>query len=140
VRSTRVRKFWIGSALLLICGLVVLTLCLMRPESPQIIGNLYKRDVAEIRKAIWRKRHPPLLPNWSSGSLVQVPGLLWHRIRASKERIFRTEVRNEQFVAVLGRSMADAKEHKYVFWCVFRDSKGWVAEAEYRLTENRFEP
>ena len=108
-----------------------------QPEQPiQVLGGLSKREVADIRKAVWHKTHPPILPDFSVKSFRAAPGLIVQRFGRSNPKIFKMEGRNQAFVAVFGRSAADANSHRYVFWCVFGGTNGRLAEKEYPLSDH----
>lgn len=128
-------KIILGAVLVVMAVAATLRLAL-RPEQPiQVLGGLSKREVADIRAALWRKTHPPILPDFSMQSFRAAPGLLVQRFGRSNPSIVKMEQRNQAFVAVFGRSADDAKHHRYAFWCVFRDKNGWLAETEYHLSD-----
>jgi len=130
-------KVIIGAMLLLVTVVVSLMVA-PRPEEPiQVLGALSKPEIADIRKAVWywSKTHPPILPDLSAKSFLAAPGLMLQRFGRPTPKIFKMEARNQGFVAVFGRSSADEQTHRYVFWCVFRGTNGWLAEAEYRLAD-----
>lgn len=123
-------------AVLLIATVVVL-LVAPRPEEPiQVVGSLSQQEISDIRKAVWTKTHPPILPKLSTQALLAAPGKLLKRYTTSVPAIVKMEARNEVFVAVFGRSPADVQTQQYYFWCVFKGPTGWQADAEYHLTEN----
>ena len=127
-------KVIIGAVLVVVTVAATL-LVTSRPETQiQVLGGLSKREIADIRKAVWHKTHPPVLPDFSAKSFRAAPGLIVQRF--SNPKIFKMEARNQAFVAVFGRSAADANQHRYVFWCVFRDTNGWLAEEEYHLADH----
>lgn len=107
------------------------------PEEPvEVFGNLSISEIAGIRQAVAHRSHPAILPDFSTHSLLAAPGLLLQRFGRSRPRIFKMEARNQEFVAVFGRSTADAEAHRYVLWCVFRQTNGWLAEAEYHSSDH----
>jgi hypothetical protein len=125
----------LGAVLVVVMAAVSLRMALP-PERPiQVLGALSKRDIADIRKAVWDKTHPPILPDFSVRSFLSAPGLMRQRFGRANAQIFKMEARTQGFVAVFGRSTADARAQRYVFWCVFRETNGWRAEAEYHLTD-----
>ena len=128
-------KVIIGAVLVLVTVAATL-MVVSRPEEPiQVLGALSKREVADIRKAVWYKTHPPILSGLSAQRFIAAPGLMLRQFWRPNPKIFKMEARNQGFVAVFGRSAADEQTHRYVFWCVFRGTNGWLAEAEYHLAE-----
>lgn len=129
-------KLAIG-AVLLFATLATTLIITSRPEQPiEVLGGLSNKEIEDVRKAVWIKIHPKILPNFSARSFRAAPGLLLQRFGKSQPKIFKMEARNQEFVAVFGRSAADAQAHSYVFWCVFRRTNSWRAESEYHLTEH----
>ena len=127
-------KLAIGAVLII--GIVVTLMVVRAPEQPiQIVGDLSKQDVAAIRKAVWKKTHPPILTDFSTKSFFAAPHKLL-KLFARTPTIFKMEVRNQVFVAVLGRPSAEAQPSYYVFWCVFKEKNGWQADAEYHLNNH----
>jgi hypothetical protein len=123
-------------AVLVVATVAAILLAATRPEPPiQVLGALSERDIADIRKAVWYKTHPPILSGFSAQSLLAAPGLMLRRFWRPNPKIFKMEARNQEFVAVFGRSTADAQTHRYVFWCVFRGTNSWLAEAEHHLAD-----
>ena len=124
-------------AVLVSAMLATTLMIVLRPEEPiEVLGYLSKREIADVRKAVWFKTHPKILPDFSARSFLAAPALLLQRFGKSQPKIFKMEARNQEFVAVFGRSPADAQAHSYVFWCVFRQTNGWLAEAEYHLADH----
>jgi hypothetical protein len=126
----------IGAVLVLIMVVATLVLALQSEQPIQVLGGLSKREIADIRKEVWHMTHPSILPDFSARSFRAAPGLIVQRFGRSNSKIFKMEARNQEFVAVFGRSTADAQAHRYIFWCVFRETNGWRAEAEYHLTDH----
>jgi hypothetical protein len=124
-------KLAIGGVL--VVGIVVTLMVVRAPEQPiQVVGNLSKQDVAAIRKAVWKKTHPPILTDLSTKSFLAAPHKLV-TLFARTPTIFKMEVRNQVFVAVLARPPSEAQPSYYVFWCVFKEKNGWRADDEYHL-------
>ena len=114
--------------------LVAILLQTLPPEEPvQVLGDLSKHDIAEIRAGVWRKMYPPIFPDLSIQSLRAFPGLLLQRFKKPKLRISIIEARTYGFVAVLGRPTAGTQKEPCVFWGVFRETNGWQVLTEYRL-------
>jgi len=125
-------KLTIGAVL--VFGIVATSTVVRTPEQPiQIVGDLSKQDVAAIRKAVWKKTHPRILTDFSTKCFLAAPHNLL-KVFARTPTIFKMEVRNQVFVAVLGRPPTDAQPSSYVFWCVFKEKNGWRAGAEYHLS------
>jgi hypothetical protein len=128
-------KVIIGVVLLLV-SVVAALMVSPGPEEPiQVLGALSKREIPDIRKAVWYKTHPPILSGFSAQNILATPGLMLRRFWRPNPKIYRMEARTHGFVAVFGRSAADAQTHRYIFWCVFRETNGWAADAEYHLAD-----
>ena len=124
-------------AVLVVVTVAATLIVAQQPEQPiQVLGGLSKREVADIRTAVWHKTHPPILPDFSVRSFRVAPGLIVQRFGRSSPKIYKMEARNQAFVAVFGRSAADANRGQYIFWCVFRGTNGWLAEEEYHLSDH----
>lgn len=99
----------------------------------EVQGNLTQPEVVEIRRAIWHKLHPPILPNLSFQSLREAPERLIGRFRPAPARVYTIEARTPNFVAVLGRPTTTNTGVTCFFWGVFREKNGWVVYNEYHL-------
>jgi hypothetical protein len=118
---------------MLIFGAVVAT---RHPDAPiQVVGELSKQEVAEIRVALWRKIHPPILPDFSARSLLGAPRRLLEQFTMADAKVWRIEARTHGFVAVIARAPASPNGEKFIFWSVFRGTNCWRVEHEYRLRD-----
>jgi hypothetical protein len=120
-----------------IVGLVLIPVALglalavsMRHEEPiQVSGDLSKRDVADICRAVRRKiSPPPILPDLSVSSLRAAPGALLRRFDKSNQRIYKVEGRTYGFAAVMTKSGKATAPMSRVFWGVFRGTNTWSVE------------
>jgi len=102
-------------------------------SSMEVQGELTRLEVAQIRQAVWRKLHPPILPTVSLQSLREAPGRLAARFRPTHVSIYSIEARTANFVAVFGRPSAKDSGTVYFFWGVFRETNGWKVYNEYHL-------
>src|SRR5262245_22676687 len=91
----------------------------VRSEEPiQVAGDLSKREITDIRAAVFHYVHPPILPDLSARSLKAAPGLILERFGKTKPKIWKIEARTHGFVAVIGRAPQEEQNRPYVFWGV----------------------
>jgi hypothetical protein len=103
----------------------------LQSEAPiQVLGDLSKREVADIRGAVRHYRHPPILSDLSVQSILAAPGLVLRRLGDSRLKVWTMEARTHGFVAVTARPLPGGQGQPY-FWAVFRETNGWQVGGEY---------
>ncbi len=90
----------------------------------QVLGDLSKREVADIRMAVMHYRHSPILPDLSLSSIRAAPSLMLQRLEDSKPKVWTIEARTHGFVAVIARPV-HGEPGQARFWGVFRQTNGW---------------
>jgi len=125
----------------MLIGLIGIAIALLIPrqsqEQIQIVGELSQQEIAQVRSAVRRVMHPPLLRDFSFASLRTAPGLLLDRVRVPSPKIWRIEARTPEFVAVIARLPLSTNSESYVFYSVFRGTNKWWAGSAYRLSNYR---
>jgi len=118
-------------------GLILLATTLIlaqrSEQTIQVVGDLSKREVADICAAVMHQTHPAILPDLSFPSLRAAPGLFLQRF-TKPDHIFKIESRTHGFVAVFGGSPSDKWVKSYVFWSVFRETNTWTVVGEYPVS------
>lgn len=132
-KGVRIKRLGIFAALGLAGVLLTMSFFASRSSEPvEVVGELSGREVAEIRVALWRRTHPPILPDLSFHSVRGAPTRVWERVAKSDAKLFRIEARTPVFAAVITRLPTNSVGNRYVLWCAFKGTnRWWIGDAYY---------